>query len=112
MTKTKVSMSNAERCCNYRQRKKKIQSAKDEIDKRLDNHIKEANKTQKTEKKCNIVDSMDFEGREPQRDLVEQFQLSEPEHYDFWGRKEGIESPLDKISIQKQLKALYGSRSE
>jgi hypothetical protein len=111
MTKTKVSMSNAERCRQYRKRLK-AKLAKDAIEINQDNFIKELKKEQKTEKKCNVVDSMDFEGREPQRDLVEQFQLSEPEHYDFWGRKESLDNPLDRVSHQQNLKNIFGNRAE
>jgi hypothetical protein len=112
MVKKHIGMSNAERCRQYRKRLKAKQTAKDEIEKNLEKHLKEANKEQKTEKKFNAVDSMDFEGREPQRDLIDQFEQSEQTHFDFWGRKEGLENPLDKISHQDNLKKIFGNRAE
>ena len=42
----------------------------------------------------------------------EQYQKTEPYQYNFWGNKEGTDNPLDKISNQKNLKAMFGDRCE
>ena len=111
MVKKHISKSNAQRCKDYRQRLK-AKLEKDIIEKILDNRVKSAKKEQKTEKKINVVDSMDFEGREPKEHLVSQYQHESKTQINLFGELEGEINPLDLVSHQKNLKNIFGNRSE
>jgi hypothetical protein len=115
MIKKHISMSNAERCRQYRKRLKAKNQAKDSIEKALDNRVKSAKKEQKTkeiienkEKKPIDFDSLDAGWLEPQDKLREQYQNESLTQYDFWGRKEGIENPLDSVSHAQNLRNMFG----
>jgi hypothetical protein len=116
MVKKHIGMSNAERCRAYRKRQKlKI----DNIEKQLNDHIKElknADKEQKTEKKFNVVDSLiksEKNTLEPQRELRKQYQISDKNEYGFnaWNTTVN-DNPLDKVSHQQNLKNIFGNRAE
>jgi hypothetical protein len=51
-------------------------------------------------------------GKEPYlgKNPEPQYQKTEPEHYDFWGQKEGIENPLDRVSHQSNLRNIFGDK--
>ncbi len=109
-------MSNAQRCKAYRRRQNLI---RDSIEKSLDKHVAELRKQRQLEltegKKINIVDhyeKLQDSGREPQRDLVSQFNKSDKEeHFSlFDGSQEGSINKLDLISHQRKLQLEFGDK--
>jgi hypothetical protein len=112
LTKKHISKSNAQRCKEYRQRKKKAQLAKDAIELQLEAHINELKQEEKTEQRGIKISALESNSREPQDKLTEQFQVSEEPHYSLWGELEGTQNPLDKVSHQQNLKNIFGNRAE
>jgi hypothetical protein len=96
--------------CYQRDRRLKIKEAKEKQQDKIDKQITLASKKQKIIEKTHKNNDWDFEGREPQKELVKQYQNEGYEQYNFWGQKEGIESPLDKIPYQKQLSLMFGKK--
>lgn len=111
MVKKSISKSNSQRCKEYRQRIK-TQKAKDDIEKNLDNYIKTLKKVEKTENNGLNVDSLDSGWRNPESNLVDQFQHESKQQYNLFGELEGEINPLDLASHAQNLRNMFGSRAE
>jgi hypothetical protein len=99
-----------------RQLRLKIKEQKEKQQDLIDRQIIEASKKQKIIEKTHKNNDWDFEGREPQANLVKQYPEQKDEYnYNFWGYGSSTQptvNPLNKISHQQNLKALFGSRAE
>lgn len=104
-------MQHAEYMRNWRAKKRE---QKDEIDRQIAKEAERLKKLTATSRinKTNINE--DNWGNEPYlgKTPKPQFQNEGYEHYNFWGEKEGEENPLNKISHQQNMKALFGEHAE
>lgn len=97
---------------NRLKKKLKAQEVKDIIEKQIEAQAKKI----MTVKRQHKNNDWDFEGREPQANLVKQYPPQEDEYaHNFWGSNldtQPVVNPLSKISYAQNLKALFGNRAE
>ena len=86
------------------------QAKQDLIDQNIAKEVQRIKQIKKQQKN----NDWDFEGRDPQANLVPQYpeQKDEFMHSNFWHEDSSSPNPLSKVSHQQNLKALFGNRAE